>query len=394
MTTLEKRASATLALLFFLRMYSLFMVLPVLSIAAEQFKNNTALLTGLALGIYGLTQALMQIPFGIWSDRFGRKPVILFGLVLFLLGSIIAAFADSIYWLILGRSLQGAGAIAAAVMALAADLSREEHRTKVMAFIGMSIGMAFSLAFVTGPIIFDALSLKGLFLLSALFAVLAMLVLLGLVPSTTQKVERERYAHDKLTDVLKHGDLMRLNLSIFCSHFILMANFVVLPIVLEQIIQLDTLKHWQFYLPLLLVSVALMVPMVLLADKDNGFKKRVFLFAIILFVCGQFFMGLMFESFLGLFVAGVLFFAAFNFLEAFLPARVSSIAADDNRGTALGVYSTIQFLGIFLGGLIGGYCYGEWGIQAVFMVCGAISIIWWLIVSGINLSSEEKVLAG
>lgn len=393
MTSLEKRASATLALLFFLRMYSLFMVLPVLTIAATEFTNNTALLTGIALGIYGLTQALMQIPFGVWSDRFGRKPVILLGLILFLIGSIIAAFADSIYWLILGRALQGAGAIAAAIMALAADLSREQHRTKVMAFIGMSIGLAFSLAFVTGPLIFETLALKGVFLLSGVLAILAMIILYVLVPTPETTVDRDRFVSDKLSEVFGNSNLMRLNFSIFCSHFILMANFVVLPIVLAQNVQLETVKHWQFYLPLLIVAILIMVPMIIVGDKRKQKQKQVFLAAVGMFILGQIFMAFTFEHIFALFLSTVIFFAAFNFFEAFLPARVSSLTEPENRGTALGVYSTIQFLGIFLGGAVGGYCFGAWGIQSVFLLSAGLSVIWLILVSGINLTSKEESIS-
>lgn len=366
------------------------MVLPILSIAAKDFTNNTALLTGIALGIYGLTQAVMQIPFGVWSDRFGRKPIILFGLILFLIGSVIAAFAESIYWLILGRALQGAGAIAAAIMALAADLSREEHRTKVMAFIGMSIGLAFSLAFVTGPLIFEALALKGVFLLSGVLAILAMIILFVLVPVPETTVDRDRFVSDKLSEVFTNSNLMRLNLSIFCSHFILMANFVVLPIVLAQNIELETVKHWQFYLPLLIAAIVIMVPMIIAGDKRKQKQKQVFLVAVAMFIVGQALMAFTFGNVFTLFFPAVIFFAAFNFFEAFLPARVSSLTSKDNRGTALGVYSTIQFLGIFLGGTAGGYCLGAFGIQVVFLCCAGLSVLWLLVVAGINLTNAQE----
>ncbi|MFW2374005.1 MAG: MFS transporter, partial [Gammaproteobacteria bacterium] len=278
---LEKRAAYSLALIYAVRMLGLFMILPVFALSAQSLHGFTPVLAGIALGIYGLTQGLLQIPFGMLSDRWGRKPVIAAGLLIFALGSIIAAMSDSIYGVILGRTLQGSGAIAAALMALAADLSREEHRLKMMSFIGVSIGFAFAIAMVLGPILNKHIGLSGLFYLIAVIALLAIVILYIWVPNP-----RKSYFHRDtqavptlLGDVLADRQLLRLNFGIFALHMVLMASFMAIPLMLVEQSQFAAEEHGKLYLPVFLVSVALMVPFIIQAEKKRR-MKQVFIGAI------------------------------------------------------------------------------------------------------------------
>jgi MFS family permease len=380
MTELERRTVTALAGLYSFRMLGLFMVLPLLSLYAGDFSGSSALLVGIALGAYGLTQALLQIPFGLLSDRIGRKPVILFGLALFALGSLWAAEAESIYGIIGGRILQGAGAIASTVMALVADLTRDEQRTKAMAVVGMSIGASFAVALVVGPVIAAFGGLPAVFYVTAGLAVTGMLIVLLAVPRPQHLSNLHRETGtvpDLLMRSLLDLSLARLNISVFLLHFVLMAGFVALPLIMEQQMGLHRDRHWQVYLPALLLSVLGMVPLMIVAERA-GRLKQAFIVAVGLIAMGQWFLtGSLGEVwfYLGLWV----FFVGFNYLEATLPSLVSKTVYAGGKGTALGVFSTFQFLGAFVGGLAGGWALQTWGTGGVLWLCLAVAIPWLLL---------------
>ncbi len=379
MTREELRAAASLALIFFLRMLGLFLLLPVFSAQAIHLRDATLQLIGIAAGAYGLTQALFQIPFGALSDRFGRKPAIAAGLLLFAAGSATAALADSIYGVIAGRALQGAGAISAAVMALAADLTRERQRTRAMAAIGMSIGLAFALAFVIAPALAHGVGLQGVFWSGALLAAAAIALLYWQVPDPPRSRRHRECEADArhMGAILSDRELLRLNAGIFCLHAILIATFVALPLVLLQEAGLPLQQHWRIYLPVLLLSVAFTLPFLRRAD-GKGSARKYYLGAIAALGASELGLSLGHGSLIHLSAALVLFFTAFNFLEAGLPALVSRAAPADRRGTALGVYASCQFLGTFVGGLCGGWLSQAYGLGSVFLFCAAGCVAWWL----------------
>ncbi len=376
MSATELKAALSLALVFFLRMLPLFIILPILSLTESTYMHATPQLLGLALGIYGLTQAILQIPFGMLSDRWGRKPIIVLGLIIFGIGSLIAAMADSIYGLLIGRALQGAGAVAAAIMALAADLTEEESRTKIMAFIGISIGTAFSIAFILGPILYEYIGIDGIFFLSTCFSIIAIIVLLTMVPNPAKKNERaNKLSSINVKTVIFNPSLIKLNISIFSSHLILMANFVVIPITLKEAIQIEPAIHWQVYLTAIFLSLFIMVPFMVFGERLN--KEKLFLrFSIILIMLSQIGLALFELSFNLVVLFLILFFGAFNYLEALLPSMVSKTTHQKTKGTALGVYSTSQFIGIFMGGLIGGFFFQHFGLASVHVICLFMTFFW------------------
>lgn len=380
MTAGERRAAAALAGLYASRMLGLFLVLPVFALYAEKLDGTTPLLAGLAIGIYGLTQACLQIPFGMLSDRFGRKRIIIFGLCLFLAGSVVAAMADSIHGVILGRALQGAGAIAAAVLALAADLTREEHRTKIMALIGISIGMAFAVSMILGPALNDWIGVPGIFWLTALLALFAIGLTSFVVPQPTHSYHhRDAMPVPELFKrVLTDPQLLRLDFGIFCLHMALTATFVAIPLALRDGAGLPASQHWEIYLPAQLLSIVAIVPFIILAEKHQ-FLKPVFLGAIL--ALGLTELGLA-NSYHNLLILGLLvftFFTSFNLLEASLPSLISKVAPPDAKGTAMGVYSTSQFLGAFAGGVSGGWMHGQFGLQGVFAFAALGTLLWFVV---------------
>ncbi len=385
MTSTERRASIALAGIFTLRMLGLFMIFPIFSLDAHLYAGNTATLTGLAIGVYGLTQALFQIPFGRLSDRIGRKKVIVGGLLIFAVGSAVAASAESIWEVIAGRALQGLGAIAAAVLALTADLTREEQRTKAMAIIGVSIGMAFALAMVAGPAIKPLLGLAGLFWMTGAMALLGVAVLLYFVP-TPARVRFHRDAEAvpaQFKNILRNGQLLRLDLGILILHLIMTATFVVLPLVLRDYAGFASDDHWMIYLLVLAIALALMLPFVIYADRYNRIKQ-VFMVSIAILTLSQAGMYGFHEIWWLVVICMILYFTGFTVLEASLPALVSRLAPSELKGTALGVYSTAQYLGAFLGGALGGWLYGNFGITSVFAVCGSLCVCWLLFSSGMR----------
>jgi MFS family permease len=377
---LEKRAGYSLAMIYGVRMLGLFMILPVFAVYAESLPGYTPLLAGLALGIYGLTQAVLQIPFGLLSDKFGRKPIIVMGLLVFMLGSVVAANADSIYGVILGRAMQGSGAIAAVLMALAADLSREEHRLKIMSFIGVSIGFSFALAMVLGPLLNQQIGVPGLFFFTAVLAALAIIILFILVPNPQRSFfHRDTQANPtQFYAMLADRQLLRLDFGIFILHAVLMASFMAIPLMLQHQVGFDVGEHWKLYLPVFLLSVALMVPFIIHAEKKRR-MKQVFIGAIGALLLAELALSLVSDSVYHIGFILVLFFTAFNLLEASLPSLVSKMSPADRKGTAMGIYSSSQFLGAFVGGSLGGYSYQHWGGVGVFLLCAAGLSIWLLL---------------
>ncbi|MDO6460748.1 MFS transporter [Granulosicoccaceae sp. 1_MG-2023] len=386
MLPVERRAAASLALVYSVRMFGLFIILPVFSLYASDYEGATPMLLGLALGIYGLFQALLQLPFGFLSDRIGRKPVILAGLTLFFLGSVVAACADSIGALIFGRALQGSGAIAAAIMALAADLTREQHRTKMMASLGASIGVAFMVSLVAGPVLVRWLGLSGLFWLTGAAAVLGMLIVQFRVPTPVQARagKESRASVPQMLQLLRDRQLLRLDAGIFLLHMMVSATFLGVPLSLAAS-GLAGSGHWQVYLPALLISIAVMVPAVILAEK-YGHLRRIFLIAVSGLALAQCLLvaGESRHSTLWLFAAVTVFFSFFNTLEALLPSLVSKLAPVTGRGSAMGVYSASQFLGAFAGGVAGGALYASLGIVGLYYCAAAAALLWLLIARGMR----------
>ena len=387
MTPEERRAGASLASIFALRMLGLFLILPVFSVYAKTLPGGDNLaLVGFALGAYGLTQAFFQIPYGIASDYFGRKLVIVIGLLIFALGSFVAAWAPDMTWIIVGRVLQGAGAISAAVTALAADLTREEHRTKVMAMIGSSIGLVFALSLVGAPLLYGWIGMGGRFIMTGVLALAAIVLLLKAVPPAPPP-----HGHEKLPlrRVIFDADLLRLNLGIFVLHMVQMAMFVVLPHALVDHGGLDAAAHWKVYLPAVLVSFAIMVPAIIAAERKDKMRP-IFLAAVGLLVVVQGGLYLLHESLWVLALWLLLFFVAFNVLEATLPSLVSRTAPPAAKGAALGVYNTTQAIGLFIGGAAGGYIAQHFGDNAVFAACTGLVLIWLAVATTMNFPRRRQ----
>ncbi|MDX8393493.1 MAG: MFS transporter [Mariprofundales bacterium] len=385
MNVFEKKAAFSLSIIYGLRMLGLFMILPVFALYAEGLEGVTPTLIGLALGAYGLTLAIFQIPFGRLSDRFGRKPIIAIGFLLFACGSAVAAMSDSIWGVIFGRALQGSGAIAAVVMALIADLTRVEERTKAMAIFGIGIGFAFMLSLITAPLINAWVGVQGIFWLTAIAGLLAIPAVFLLVPNPEQIKHHSEVESNpaQMRSMLADGQLMRLNIGILLLQWMMMAMFTALPVVLRDQIGLPTDQHWWLYLGALLLSIIAMIPMVIIAEKKQK-VRGIFLISIsFLFIAGICFTFLH-ASLWGAALALLLFFIGFNTLEALLPSLLSRMAPAGSKGAAMGVYSTFQFLGAFFGGAFGGWLYGQTGAVGVF-ACGTIlAIIWFFVAIGMR----------
>jgi MFS family permease len=379
MTKLETRSLIGLASLYASRMLGLFMVLPVLSLYAADYSGSTTILLGTALGVYGLTQGLMQIPLGMLSDRMGRKTIIVAGMLLFLLGSIMAANAHSIYTLILGRALQGAGAVASTIMALLSDLTTEENRTRAMAAVGGSIGVSFALAMVIGPVVASYGGLSMIFWLTALLAVVGIAIIWFYVPEPAHQSNIAASEALTMPGLLKetatNPNLCRLDFGVFVLHMAQMASWVSVPFLLEHQLDLPLSRHWWLYLSTMGLGFVAMLPLIIIGERKRRLKE-VFLISIALLAVGELVL-LQAGNRLMMFGIGLfLFFMAFNLLEASLPSLVSKITPSGSRGTAMGIYSSSQFFGTFVGGVAGGYIAHNWGYPYVFAFCALVALIW------------------
>jgi predicted MFS family arabinose efflux permease len=380
MSALEMRATVSLAAIFALRMLGLFMVMPVFAVFAKtEPGGNNPTLIGLAIGIYGLTQACLYIPYGFVSDRIGRKPVIVAGLVVFALGSAVAALAQDMTWIIIGRAIQGAGAVSSAVIACIADLTSEENRTKAMAVVGGSIGMSFAVAIVAAPVVFEWLGMRGIFSAIGVLAVIAIGVVLWVVPDPPPPPP---HVKAPFSEVLHNPELLRLNFGVFVLHATQTALFVILPRLLESD-GLPVADHWKIYLPVMGLSFVLMIPAIVVAEK-RAKMKHVMIAAIALILIGQL-------SFAELphtlwWIAGVLlvYFTGFNVLEASQPSMVSKLAPGLRKGAAMGVYNTTQALGLFTGGALGGWLLKVQGQSAIFLACAALALLWLIIAASMK----------
>ncbi|OGT67099.1 MAG: hypothetical protein A3J38_05425 [Gammaproteobacteria bacterium RIFCSPHIGHO2_12_FULL_45_9] len=385
MTSNERRAVSALSLIMALRMVGLFMILPVFALYAHNLQGVTPTLLGLAMGIYGLTQALLQIPFGALSDRLGRKPIICCGLLLFAAGSLIAAMSHTISGMIIGRALQGTGAVGSTIMAMIADLTREQHRTKAMAIAGMTIGLSFSVAMVLGPILTRWIAVGDLFFLATIFSLVAIGVLYTIVPKPAvstwhRETEPELSAFSTL---FKNPELMRLNSGIFILHVILTASFVAIPITLQNYTGLAEQQQGFLYTPTLLLAFIFTLTLIIIAEKKQQLKSF-FIISIIVLALSEALFWLAPHSLAIMAMALTLFLTGFSVLEAFLPSLVSKTAPAARKGTALGIYSCAQFFGIFVGGLVGGLLYQQFHLLSIYLFCVVISLVWLIIASSMK----------
>ncbi|MFX2255998.1 MFS transporter [Acinetobacter variabilis] len=382
MNALERRSTFALSSIFALRMLGLFMIIPVFSVAGQSYEYATPALIGLAVGIYGLTQAILQIPFSLIADRYSRKPLVVLGLLLFALGGAIAAMSDTIYGVIVGRAIAGGGAVSAVVMALLADVTREENRMKAMAVMGMSIGLSFVVAFTMGPWVTGLVGISGLFWVTTVMGLAAIAMLL-MVPKVTRHHKNFQQGYlEQLKQVLKMGDLNRLHISVFTLHLLLTAMFIYVPSQLIEVAELPLSSHGWVYLPLLVVSLFFAFPSIVLAEKYRKMRS-IFLTAIGGIILGLLIMIFGFESKYVLIGGLGLFFIAFNVMEALLPSWLSKAAPIQSKATAMGVNASSQFLGAFFGGIIGGQLLLLNNTSLGWSILSAIAIIWLLVSFGL-----------
>lgn len=382
LTPLERKSSMMLALLFASRMLGLFLLTPIFAVAAHSIPGgNDAVKVGLALGAYGLTQAVMQIPLGMASDRFGRRPVIVAGMVLFIIGGIVCALADSVDGIIIGRTLQGVGAVSAAITAWVADATRPEVRTRAMAMVGASIGLSFAVSLVLSPVLVGQFGLSGLFWVISLLGFVCLLIAAFLVPAVPRNPDP--IVQGRARDVLAHRDLLRLNFGVFALHFILMMLFIVVPGVLASVGSFDTSNLWKVYLPVMLLSFVAMVPAVFYTETRKRHKGALEV-AVLVLALALGFMPWAMHSLAGMVVALLVFFIAFNILEALQPSLVSRVAPADYKGLALGFYNTSQSLGVFAGGAVGGLVAAYANPQMVAWLGSGLALLWLINTRGIK----------
>ena len=379
----EFRAAAALAAVFSVRLLGLFMIYPVFAAYAGTLAGANPYLIGEALGIYGLSQGLLQIPFGLLSDRIGRKVMIVLGLVLFGAGSAVAAISTTIGGVIIGRALQGAGAVGSVILALVADLTGEDSRTAAMAMVGITIGASFLVALLAGPVVANFIGVAGIFWLMVALALVGIAITQFVVPSPPRlRVHRDAETVPALFGaVLRDRELLRLDIGIFALHAMLTASFLVVPDLLRGTVGVAVHDQWIVYLPVLLVSIAAMVPAIIVAEKYRR-MKGVFIGAVITLVASQIMLFYGSGDVFVLLAALIVFFSAFNVMEASLPSLISKVAPPDVKGTAMGVYSSLQFLGIFVGGIIGGVAHQHGGSAGVFVLTTVLAVIWLMAAAG------------
>jgi len=379
MSPLEIKSSVLLASIYSLRMLGIFLILPIFSIYASELSGRpTEFQIGLAFGIYGLTQAILQIPFGMTSDRLGRKPVIYFGLLLFIIGSFIAGVSEQIEGVIIGRAIQGSGAISAVLTAFLSDLTSDKSRTKGMAIIGASIGLTFALSLVISPILNKLIGVPGIFLLMGILAFIALGVVRFFIdePLDNKKINSEN--SNDIKTILKNFDLNRLNFGIFALHASQISMFMAIPFYLINQGDIPLNQHWLIYLPVLAISFIFIVPMIIFSEKKNK-TKEFFIFSIALLFVTQFLFIYFSNGIVGIIIALIFYFIGFNYLEASLPSLVSKLAPIQRRGLALGVYNSSQSLGIFVGGSLGGLIANFYGYQGTFLFCSLLIMIWFIL---------------
>ena len=384
MNSLERIFALKVSLVMSVRMLGLFMLFPVMSVYASEYDNSTPFLVGMAIGIYGLTQALLQIPFGYLSDRFGRKPIPILGLLIFFIGSVIAANTSNILLVVIGRAFQGGGAISAVLMAFLADSVNEENRAKANAFVGFQIGVAFMLSLLIGPIISAKVGLQGLFWSIAFLSVLAMLIVLSLKHSPP--VIYYKLSLRAFKDIMTK-ELIAIDFSVFSLHLILAAGFIVMPILIVENQIVSMIDNWHLYLPAILLSFLGMLPLIVISEKFQKTKYILMLSILLLIVSQLLFLNTNYNF--SLFLATLtIFFIAFNSIEALLPSLLSRKASSEKRGLAMGVFSTSQFLGTFFGGAIGGLIYDIYNLNSVFLFTIFVAIIWWFLILFMPLKTK------
>ena len=376
MNSTERLFALKVSLIMSIRMLGLFMLFPVMSVYAGDYDSSTPILIGMAIGIYGLTQALLQIPFGYLSDRFGRKPILIIGLLIFLIGSIIAATASNIIFVVIGRALQGGGAISAVLMAFLADSISEDNRAKANAFVGFQIGAAFMLSLIIGPIITSRIGLSGLFWVIGLLSIIAMLIVVSLEHS--RPINYYRLSFGAFKETLSR-ELIAVDFSVFSLHLILASGFIVMPLLIMENQIVSMINNWQLYLPAVLLSFIGMIPLIIISEKFKK-TKYILLLSVFLLIISQIIFYISNLNFSVFLITLTIFFVAFNTVEAILPSLLSKTASASKRGLAMGIFSTSQFLGTFIGGVIGGLIYDIYDSNSVFLFTIFVAIIWWIMV--------------
>ena len=376
MNSTERLFALKVSLIMSVRMLGLFMLFPVMSVYAGDYESSTPFLIGMAIGIYGLTQALLQIPFGYLSDRFGRKPILIIGLLIFLIGSVVAANASNIIFVVIGRALQGGGAISAVLMAFLADSISADNRAKANAFVGFQIGVAFMLSLIIGPIITSRIGLSGLFWVIGLLSIIAMLIVLSLEHS--KPINYYRLSFGAFRETLSR-ELIALDFSVFSLHLILASGFIVMPLLIMENQIVSMIDNWQLYLPAVLLSFIGMIPLIIISEKFKK-TKYILLLSIFLLIISQIIFYISNLNFAVFLITLTIFFVAFNTVEAILPSLLSKTASASKRGLAMGIFSTSQFLGTFIGGAIGGLIYDIYDLNSVFLFTIFVAIIWWFMV--------------
>ena len=376
MSSQERLSSMTLASIYGLRMLGLFLILPVFAIYARGIPGgDSRFLVGLALGVYGLTQAMLQIPFGIASDRFGRKPVMMLGLLIFAAGSFVAGVSHTLDGIIVGRAIQGAGAISAAISAMIADSTRDHNRTKAMAMVGMTIGTSFIISLIAGPLLYHLIGVPGMFVLTGVLALAAIGVIKWMVPDVPMSGQAEEVGPGASHESVLTPALLRLHFSIFVVNFMQVAMFVVVPIALLHYAKIPLRHHWMVYLPVTLGSFVLAIPGIIMAES-RGYMRAMLRAGVLLIGASMFALGFGYRDEVALISELFVFFVGFNLMEALLPSLVSRLAPARRKGMAMGVYNTAQSLGLFAGGAVGGLLAKTWSAEGVFFACAALCLVW------------------